>query len=176
MLLISTFIFVNATTVNSIVCKNFEDIVYCTFSLIVFTVMIKVMMMMMMASWSCVEWFIQGIFNHSELEQFLHYNTSNLKNWRKKFWRTKWKRSNRGTARPSHLLCVSRSLYTPIHDVPLKIFSPSTIWGQQEIKMASFWRLILNRKYTRLWLPCSIWWLVLGCLSHLTAQDDKVRY
>ena len=52
MLLISTFIFVNATTVNSIVCKNFEVIVYCTFSLIVFTVMIKVMMMMMMmASW-----------------------------------------------------------------------------------------------------------------------------
>ena len=52
MLLISTFIFVNAITVNSIVCKNFEDIVYCTFSLIVFTVMIKVMMMMMMmASW-----------------------------------------------------------------------------------------------------------------------------
>ena len=51
MLLISTFIFVNAITVYSIVCKNFEDIVYCTFSLIVFTVMIKVMMMMMMASW-----------------------------------------------------------------------------------------------------------------------------
>ena len=51
MLLISTFIFVNAITVNSIVCNNFEDIVYCTFSLIVFTVMIKVMMMMMMTSW-----------------------------------------------------------------------------------------------------------------------------
>ena len=41
MLLISTFIFVNAITVNSIVCKNFEDIVYFIFSLIVFTVINK---------------------------------------------------------------------------------------------------------------------------------------
>ena len=37
-LLISTFIFVNTITINSIVCKHFQDIVYCIFSLIVFTV------------------------------------------------------------------------------------------------------------------------------------------
>ena len=37
-LVISTFIFVNAITVNSIVFKHFWDIAYCIFSLIVLTV------------------------------------------------------------------------------------------------------------------------------------------